>query len=157
MITNVATSSYTLGASNHLLNIAENECIQHLSNKNIYKQCIANALPSLINYSMYSNPTDVDAFRALSPPSIVVMIAGNYYPEPVYDPAVRSSRNFDAIIVGSLAPDGVISSFSQEHEEVHIVAPSDNSITTSTDENRTLVNFGGTVELPLGNGQSGRI
>ena len=89
-------------------------------------------------------------FVEASPYTVVIQSAGNdhkvdgyNHPRPVYSTAVRNSQVAGAILVGSLAPNGDKSGFSQEHEEVHIMAPSDRSILTR-DEFGTPVKFGGT-------------
>ena len=71
--------------------------------------------------------------------------AGNDYQfnPQVYQTVIRKSKNLDSIIVGSLAPDGYRSDFSQANEEVTIMAPSDNSIITKDLVGR-LRQFGGT-------------
>ena len=65
-----------------------------------------------------------EAMSRISPPAILVKAAGNLYPiQTTLSPIVsESSKNFDSIIVGSLSPHGVVSEFSQEGEEVHILA-----------------------------------
>ena len=89
-----------------------------IANENPYEQCEASVLPSFINNSMYwgygnHGRSVYDAFNALSPPSVVVTIAGNEYPKPVRRRKSRASKDFDAIIVGSLSPPGKKSSFSR--------------------------------------------
>ena len=111
--------------------------------ENPYKQCKAVILPSFINNSMSWGRSVYKAFNALSPPSVVVTSAGNDYPEPVRTSKSKASRDFDAIIVGSLSPSGNRSDFSQEDLEVHIMAPSDNYI-SSADEDGNYKRFGGT-------------
>ena len=98
----------------------------------VNKQCEANILPSYINSSMiwewYGESGEKSIYRIfqkLSPPSIIVTAAGNSAPESVSPVKVKASKDFDAIIVGSMTPDGQHSSFSQQSEEVHILAPSD--------------------------------
>ena len=86
------------------------------------------------------------AMSKICPPSILVHSAGNDYLEgsPSIDPIKSEfSKNFDSIIVGSLSPHGMVSRFSQEGEEVHILAPSDHYI-TSVDDNGNYHEFGGT-------------
>ena len=122
------------------------------------KQCRATVLPSFINNSMSWGPerekiapfVKIDVGRAaykglnaLSPPSILVTAAGNDYPKPITRLKTSTSKNFNAIIVGSMAPDGFRSYFSQTGEEVHITAPSDTYI-TSANEDGSYRQFGGT-------------
>ena len=128
-----------------------------------HEQCKATVLPSFINNSMYWTRKEkakfpilgeigkegrlgksaYKALDALSPPSVIVTIAGNKHPEPVPDIKTKASKNFDAIIVGSLDPDGKRSNFSQQGEAVHIMAPSDMTITSVNDDG-TYRQFGGT-------------
>jgi len=84
-----------------------------------------------------------DSFSALSPPSVLVTAAGNDHPKPIDPVKARASRDFDAIIAGSLSPSGRRSGFSQQGSEVHIMAPSDYLLTSSND-NGEYHRFGGT-------------
>ena len=116
-----------------------------LADEDSYKQCVAGVLPSFVNNSMYwGNGTSAyRGFKAISPPSIIVTGAGNYHPKEVSSIKAKASQNFDLIVVGSLAPDGRRSGFSQEGEAVHIMAPSDSSITSANDDGGYR-RFGGT-------------
>ena len=111
---------------------------------NSYEECMANDLPSFVNVSLgwYGSAFGF-AFYALSPPSVIVTSAGNSHPNPLSPEKVRISRNINAIVVGSIAPDGRRSHFSQTHEEVHIMAPAD-SHQSSADEDGNRMGFGGT-------------
>ena len=92
----------------------------------------------------WSKSEDIyEVFQKLSPPAIVVTVAGNEFPERLEDVKTKASKNFDAIIVGSFSPKGFVSDFSNSGEEVHILAPSDNWI-TSAGINREYEKFGGT-------------
>ena len=123
------------------------------ANYESYKKCADPAYPSFINNSMYwgdyfgkkGGETIYRAFRKMSPPSVVVTIAGNLYPDPKSVPPykVKASKDFDAIVVGSMAPKGYKSRFSQQGEAVHIMAPSDHYI-TSADKDGNYRKFGGT-------------
>ena len=84
-----------------------------------------------------------DTFKALSPPSIVVISSGNDYPRPLNRHKARSSKDFDAIAVGSFSPNGMVSEFSSSGEEVHILAPSDQYLLSSS-ESGNPIRFGGT-------------
>ena len=117
-----------------------------------FEQCKANVLPSYINNSMYWSPSyekntggapQYQAFRSLSPFSILVVGAGNGYDTPLLPYTAKASRDFNAIIVGSLTPDGRRSRFSQQGEEVHIMAPADYP-QTSVNRAGDLKSFGGT-------------
>ena len=123
-----------------------------------YRQCRATVLPSFINNSMSWGPErkrvapfiKVDVGRsaykglnALSPPSIVVTAAGNDHPKPITNLKNKAAKNFNAIIVGSMAPNGNRSYFSQQGEAVHIMAPSDHYI-TSSNKDGSYRRFGGT-------------
>ena len=105
----------------------------------------ADPRPSFINNSMGWSGSRLiyNSMSRICPPSILVLSSGNKYPTSI-DPAENaSSKNFDSILVGSLSPTGVVSEFSSEGEEVHILAPSDYSI-TSADQNGNYRKFGGT-------------
>ena len=71
-----------------------------------------------------------DAFKSLSPPSIIVTASGNFYPRKLESIKDTASKNFDIIIVGSFSPEGSVSHFSEEGEEVQILAPSDDFLST---------------------------
>ena len=122
-------------------------------------QCEANNMPSYINISMTwgfpSTLTALKGFRKISPPSIIVTAAENQRlnnePFVPYNKSM-ASKEFDAIIVGSLSPSGNPSSFSQKGNPAAgseyrappaILAPSDYSI-TSQDDDGNYVRFGGT-------------
>ena len=116
-----------------------------------FEQCKANILPSYINNSMYwgeiygpeGGRAIYEAFKELSPPSILIGGSGNNAPDPVGFYRAQASKDFDMIIVGSLNTDGKRSSFSQEGEEVHIMAPS-GTIQTSSDGEGNYKKFGWT-------------
>ena len=108
------------------------------------EQCRLEQLPSFINLSItWRGSLPETAFQKLSPPSVLVVSAGNRHPDPVPEEKVQVSKNLGAVIVGSLKPNGERSSFSQEHEEVHIMAPSDYDL-SSADQEGNRVGFGGT-------------
>ena len=121
-------------------------------------QCEASNMPSYINISMTWGPpsmmTALKGFRKISPPSIIVTGAENDSPKERYIPYNKSeaSKEFDAIIVGSLNPWGNPSRFSQIGNPAvgskyrappAILAPSDYSLTT-TDDDGNYNKFGGT-------------
>ena len=102
--------------------------------------------PSFINNSTlwrYKGPSIYDAFKSISPFSIIVTSSGNKSPEEFLEFKAKASQDFNIIIVGSFSPFGVVSSFSQSHEEVHILAPADHYIVSSSEEGE-LATFGGT-------------
>ncbi len=109
------------------------------------KQCKADNLPSFINVSLgWGNSlTPLSAFKQLSPPSIMVLAAGNDHPLPLSASKIRASKEIGAIVVGSMTPDGQSSAFSQQGEEVHISAPADQYM-SSVDRNGNYARFGGT-------------
>ena len=82
-------------------------------------------------------------FRKISPLSVIVTAAGNSFPLQIENMKIKASKNLDAILVGSLSPYGFVSSFSQEGEEVYILAPSDHYI-ISHDQYGNPKLFGGT-------------
>ena len=111
-------------------------------------------LPSFINSSLgwMGNESTYQAFQSLSPPAILVAASGNNFPAPLGKMRVRASKKFDAILVGSFSPEGFISYFSSSGEEVHIVVPSDNILTSATADG-DYVKFAGTSGAgPLGTG-----
>ena len=91
-------------------------------------------------------------FTGISYYSTLVQAAGNSAGsdnKPISSLAIQNSQSANAIIVGSLAPNGDKSDFSQEHPEVHIMAPADNSI-RSVNSAGEVVRFGGTsASTPL--------
>ena len=111
---------------------------------NAYERCMANKLPSFINVSLaWEGSSFGFTFFSLSPPSVIVASAGNDHPDPLHPRKVWISRHINAIVVGSMAPDGQRSNFSQTHEEVHIMAPADHD-QSSADEEGNRMRFGGT-------------
>ena len=112
-------------------------------------------LPSFINNSMgwanllgEWNPQAIfEAFKSLSPPAVSVVSAGNDFfeshAEMAAESKIKASKNFDLVIVGSLSPEGFVSNFSEEYDEVNILAPSDTYI-TSADLKGEPISFGGT-------------
>ena len=123
-----------------------------ISSEDSYSQCKSNTLPSFINVSTtwgsQENMAGLSAFQALSPPSVIVTSAGsaaNSVP-PRYnvDPnKERGSKEFGAILVGSIDPYGNRSYFSQQGEEVAIVAPSNYQL-SSADREGNYKKFSGT-------------
>ena len=102
----------------------------------VVEKLIPEKLPSFINNSMtwINSQTIYTAMSRISPPSILVTSSGNHYPDSVSSKKSNFSKNFDGILVGSLSPQGEASHFSQEGEEVHILAPSDDYITSAHDD-----------------------
>ena len=102
-------------------------------------------IPSFINNSMNweESRTIYEAMSKIHPPAILVKAAGNDYPWSLDPIDSQFSKNFGSILVGSLSPSGLVSDFSQEGEEVHILAPADNWI-TSVDNEGKYEKFGGT-------------
>ena len=90
----------------------------------------------------------VDDFKKLSPPSVIITSAGNAADDKPPAPLIKhnkriASKDFDAIVVGSIGPHTNRSKFSQKGEEVAIVAPSDYMIST-TNKNNFYKKFSGT-------------
>ncbi|MDE0118966.1 MAG: S8 family serine peptidase [Bdellovibrionales bacterium] len=114
-----------------------------------YKQCISENMPNYINVSMtWGGPSHMGAlpgYKAISPPALIVTVAGNNaINRPHLDPhKVKGSKEFGAIIVGSIDFRGDRSSFSQQGEEVTIMAPSNREL-TSADKNGNYKRFSGT-------------
>ena len=113
--------------------------------ESIVEKLIPGKLPSFINNSMQwkSSQTIYTAMSRISPPSILIMSSDNHHPDSVDPIKSNFSKNFDGILVGSLSPQGTVSHFSQEGEEVHILAPSDDYITSAHDDD-SYTQFGGT-------------
>ena len=93
--------------------------------------------PSYINNSQsWLNSADIyDVFKRLSSSQtshpIVVVPSGNDFPKRLDNMQNKASKNFDVIVVGSFAPDGFVSEFSQSGKEVSVLAPSDSWITSA--------------------------
>ena len=110
------------------------------------------APPHFINNSMsWGGSEDIyEVFQELSPPSIVVIASGNtsHYNKLLEDVQIenvqsKASKNFDAILVGNFSPNGFVSGDSISGEEVHIMAPSGNWL-TSAGKNGEYKKFSGT-------------
>ena len=105
--------------------------------------------PHYINNSMsWLDSEDIyEVFEKLSSakisPPVVVVAAGNDFPDGLDDMKEQASRNFDVILVGSFSPKGFVSWFSQSGREVSVLAPSDEWI-TSASKNGEYQKFGGT-------------
>ena len=105
--------------------------------------------PHYINNSMgwFESEDIYEVFRKLSSSgvskSIVVSSSGNDFPNRLGDIKSKASQDFDVILVGSFSPKGFVSEFSQSGEEVSILAPSDDRI-TSADQKGEYRKFGGT-------------
>ena len=125
--------------------------------KNAYQQCRATVMPSFINYSMGWGGTDgvskgeatYEAFKSLSPPSIIINSAGNDHPKPLEQTQVKATQDYNAIFVGSLNPYGYKSSFSQEGPNVTIMAPSNYELTSATSTGQYLKFSGTSGAAPL--------
>ena len=92
--------------------------------------------PRYINNSMnWFNSEDIyDVFKNLSTARsqvITIGASGNAFPKRLDDMEKKASKDFDVILVGSLAPDGFVSDFSQSGKEVSILAPSDHWLTSA--------------------------
>ena len=101
--------------------------------------------PSFINNSVWwgGDENIYEVFQELSSSAITVTSAGNLFPNLRFDSMKsKASKNFDVIIVGNFSPSGFVDKTSLSNEEVHIMAPSGNWL-TSADEKGEYVNFGG--------------
>ena len=102
--------------------------------------------PHYINNSMgwISDNNIGKFFQILFPSSVLITAAGNEFDQTriQINQKLKSSRNFNTIIIGSFSPTGYVSRFSNSAKEVHIMAPSDTWI-ISADKDK-YVKFGGT-------------
>ena len=80
--------------------------------------------------------------------SIVVRSAGNDGNEPISPLSIRASRELGHVIVGALDANGDKSFFSQEDEEVAIMAPGHN-VSTLAEEKKEVVESGTSLAAPL--------
>ena len=103
------------------------------------------SLPHFINNSMsWAGSEDIyEVFEKLSPPAIVVTVSGNTFPLGLDSLKSKASKKIDTIVVGSFSSSGFVSEFSNSGKEVHIMAPSDDWI-TSANKNGEYKKFGGT-------------
>lgn len=116
-----------------------------------YYQMIADmgdSLPEVINFSVFIGGEEEAAPLArIAEQSMVVISAGNSFPSPL-ERAIQALSS-EVIVVGSVAPDGLISDFSPRNKsEVTILAPSDYHILScgfdsDCGQSRFMV-FGGT-------------
>ena len=71
---------------------------------------ISRNAPYFINNSM-SWEKELSMYRAvsrLSPPSVMIISAGNEYPTPMSPFKVKTSQDLNTILVGNLSPDGLV-------------------------------------------------
>ena len=106
--------------------------------------------PHYINNSMnWKESQDIyEVFEKLSSSTsntVVVVSSGNDFPAKLDDIKVKASKNknYNVVLAGSFSPKGFVSGFSQSGKEVHILAPSDNWI-TSAGQSGEYRKFGGT-------------
>ena len=106
---------------------------------------IQKTAPHFINNSMKWRENEViyDVFKKLSPPSVIVVGAGNDFPQELDKMQIKASKELDIVLVGSLGPNGTASDFSQSGEEIHILAPSDTWL-SSVGQHGEYKKFGGT-------------
>ena len=104
--------------------------------------------PHYINNSMgWKESQDIyKVFEKLSSSTsntVIVSTSGNDFPFKLGDIKVKASKNYNVVLAGSFSPKGFVSGFSQSGKELHILAPSDNWITSAGKmwDNRP---FGGT-------------
>ena len=106
---------------------------------------MSNDVYHFINNSMSwkEDPIIYNAFADLTPSSIVIISSGNDYPKPLQPLKIKTSRELNTILVGSLSSDGLVSDFSQQGSEVYILAPAGRELTSANDEG-AYCKFGGT-------------
>ena len=113
--------------------------------------------PSFINNSMgWGKDIFIyKAFASLTSYSILVIAAGNASFAFLEPQQKAAAEHLGAIFVGSLSPMGLVSDFSTEGEDVFILAPSDEYL-SSADNKGNLVTFGKTSgAAPLTTGSLG--
>ena len=103
--------------------------------------------PHYINNSMgWVESQDIyEVFEKLSSSTsntVVVVSSGNDFPDKLEDIQVKASKNYNVVLVGSFSPKGFVSEFSQSGKELHILAPSDDWI-TSAGQSGEYRKFGG--------------
>lgn len=104
--------------------------------------------PHYINNSMHWPVADVPfaAVKALSSTSLFVLIAGNNFnsfPLAVDEMKIKAAHDFGSLVIGSSDPFGFPSYFSQSHEVVSVLAPSNAELVTY-DSSEHPRSFGGT-------------
>lgn len=104
--------------------------------------------PNYINNSMHWPVADVpySAVKALSHHTLFLLIAGNNFNSfylPVDEVKVKASREIGSLVIGSSDPFGFPSYFSQSHEVVNVLAPSNAELLTFDSSNLPR-SFGGT-------------
>ena len=104
--------------------------------------------PHYINNSMgWGKSQDIyEVFEKLSSSTsntVIVSGSDNDFPNKLGDIKVKASKNYNVVLAGSFSPKGFVSRFSQSGKELHILAPSDNWI-TSAGQSGEYRKFGGT-------------
>ena len=104
--------------------------------------------PHYINNSMnWRYSQDIyEVFEKLSSSTsntVIVSGSGNSFPLKLEDIKVKASKSYDVVLAGSFSPKGFVSGFSQSGKELHILAPSDDWI-TSAGQRWDYRPFGGT-------------
>jgi hypothetical protein len=104
--------------------------------------------PNYINNSMHWPVADVPfaAVKALKSQSLFVLIAGNNFNSfhlDVDELKVKAARDFGSLVIGSSDPFGFPSYFSESHEVVSVLAPSNAELLTYDSANVPR-SFGGT-------------
>ncbi len=99
--------------------------------------------------------TDYEVFKSLAPHSIVILASGNYGERSIWPIEAQASKELGTILVGSMDPNGDKSSFSQEDEELVILAPAGENIYSANSKGQPI-KFGGTsASAPLVTGSLG--
>ena len=101
--------------------------------------------PSFINNSMVwdrlEKPKVIQALSKIFPPSILILAAGNHFPDPIS--SQKAATELNAVLVGNFSPSGFVNPDSNEGSEVHILAPAGDFL-SSSDEKGNPIRFGGT-------------
>ncbi len=95
-----------------------------------------------VTHSSTRETLKVKSANELVNKTIFVYSVGNSFPATVDSIIHKSGKKM--IVVGSLDPSGFVSKFSQSHQHVVVLAPSDNFITTRRGADGAFKKFGGT-------------
>ena len=140
-VSNLITGEYPVGVSfkGKVTMLQENSAI-HAGFPFLADYTISNP-PHIINASLGRPYYSTEVANELLSKTVFVYAIGNEFPSEVEDITPELGKKM--IVVGSLDPSGFVSEFSQSHENVAVLAPSDDFI-MSRGANGALSKFGGT-------------